>query len=492
MKNKVILLFITTFFIVSCSKATVPFEKRISERTKTDYLKKYGDSLSLEEAIQIAKKRNLDLKIKRLEKEIATLKKKISFANFLPSINLFGNYANLDDNISANVDVSTLTSSLGNAFSAMGQSVGTPIAINTGNQIASSLSNTKTMASTLVEKSSYTYGLNAQLPIFVPSYWYLYSARKKGENISKLVESLTNKMIELEITSEFFYVLTLESQQKYLINEVDSMEKLESKAKKSLELEAIMPWEYKKIVVLLKAKKYNLRENERNLKLAKMKLLKSLNLNLLEDIKLEAPKINISSMPKLEDCIYKALSKNEMLKINKIKRNVSKDAKKIAISNFLPKIILNGGYANNSNSLLLSPDFLNLNVSGVVSVFNGFKNVNEYKKATRKEKIANLNLEKEFMKTILETTNAYFLLEKTYEVLEIAKLNLESESEKLSQMKAKLDVEMIGEEEYLSSLASYNEALTSFRSLEFKYNLALGSLNIAMGEKLTNKGDLKL
>ena len=38
----------------------------------------------------------------------------------------------------------------------------------------------------------------------------------------------------------------------------------------------------------------------------------------------------------------------------------------------------------------------------MISIFNGFKNVNEYKKVVRREKIGELTLEKQFMTTILE------------------------------------------------------------------------------------------
>ena len=33
----------------------------------------------------------------------------------------------------------------------------------------------------LIDESFYTTGVAAQIPIFVPSTWYLYSARQKGE-----------------------------------------------------------------------------------------------------------------------------------------------------------------------------------------------------------------------------------------------------------------------------------------------------------------------
>lgn len=456
MKSKIIFLLFVSFLNFSCSNTKPSSNEKIKKLTEVNSLKKYGKSISLKEALEIAKERNLTLKIKELEREISTLNKNIAFGNFLPSINLIGSYSQFDNNIDIDLDINELAG---------------------------------TLSSTLIEKSSYTYGINAQVPIFVPSYWYLYSASKNGEDISKLAESLTTKIIELQITSQYFYILTLESQENYLKDEINSIEKTKKRAKISLEVESIMPWEYKKISALLKTKKYNLKENKRNLKIAKMTLLKSLNLNPLNNITLESFKFKQKHFPNLENCILNSLTNNETLKINNLNVNISKNIKKIAISNFLPKIIIGGGYVNNSNKLLSDPNFLNINVSGIISIFNGFKNINEYKKAVRKEKIANLKLEKEFMKTIIETTNAYYNLKKTNELLEIAKLNFNAEKGKLRQSKAELSVGIIGEDKYFSSLASYNQSLTTVKKLEFNYNLALSSLNITMGKSPIGKGE---
>ena len=49
----------------------------------------------------------------------------------------------------------------------------------------------------------------------------LYSAREKGENISLYAEDLTKKMIKLKVTSEYYYILALESEKKVLENEYE-------------------------------------------------------------------------------------------------------------------------------------------------------------------------------------------------------------------------------------------------------------------------------
>lgn len=465
--KKLISLSLFLFLMAGCSNNITPQEKISSLSLEgKEYLKSYGDSISLEEAIKISKERNLDIRIKKLEREIATLDKNIAFGNFLPSINLVGNYTKLDESINLNMDVSSLTKPLGAALH---------------------LPLPSTMNAKFIDESFYTTGINAQIPIFVPSIWYLYSARQKGENISKEIEELTNRMVELETMGRYFYVLSLKSQDSYLKNQVKMANEINKKAKISLKAEAILPWELEKSKVLLKSKELSLKENTNNLRLAKMNLMSTLNLNPIDDVKLESFKFKKSSYPSLEEAIYTSLSQNNILKINEMSEKVSRDIKKIAISNFLPKIVVSGGYIKNSNEILADPEFLNLNVAGVLSIFNGFKNVNEYRKAKRNLNISQLKLEKEFMKVITETVNAYNNLEKANDFLEIAILNYNSERGRIRQKKAEFSVGSIDESEYFEALSSFDNSFSLKLKSEFQYQMAYSSLNIIMGKNPTER-----
>ncbi len=466
MRKKFLIIF-CLMVLAGCSntKPKEP-EERFTALAGREYLEKYGKTISLDEAVEIAKERNLDLKVKSLEREIASLDRKIAFGNFLPSINVMGGYTKLDDNIDLDVDTSSLKT-------------GIP-------QIDMMLPTS--MNSRFVDKSFYTFGVSAQIPVFVPSTWYLYSARKKGEKISGLVEEFAEKMLELQVMGEYYYILALQSERAALENEFKSAKELENKVKISLKVEAVLPWEYEKAKAFVKMKEYALNENERDLKNAKMRFMRTLNLNPLEDIELEDEIIFPEEIPSMEDCIYSAVSGNEILKIAETGKDVTNDMKKIAVTNFLPKIILGGGYINNSNEILSDPDFLYGNVTGVLSIFNGFKNVNEYKKAVRREKIGELKLEKEFMTVVVETAKAYRNLEKAQEMREIANLNFKGEKGHLHQKRAERKVDMIGDEEYFRAISSYEAAFAMKKKVDFQYAMALGSLKIAMGKDPFKEG----
>lgn len=470
MRKKFLIIF-CLMVLAGCSntKPKEP-EERLATLAGREYLEKYGKTISLDEAVEIAKERNLDLKVKSLEREIASLDRKIAFGNFLPSINVMGGYTKLDDNIDLDVDTSSMANSIPSQVAQMGISLPT------------------SMNSRFVDKSFYTFGVSAQIPVFVPSTWYLYSARKKGEKISGLVEDFAEKMLKLQVMGEYYYILALQSERAALENELKSARELENKVKISLKVEAVLPWEYEKTKAFVKMKEYALNENERDLKNAKMRFMRTLNLNPLEDIELEDEIIFPEEIPSMEDCIYSAVSGNEILKIAETGKDITNDMKKIAVTNFLPKIILGGGYINNSNEILSDPDFLYGNVTGVLSIFNGFKNINEYKKAVRREKIGELKLEKEFMTVVAETAKAYRNLEKARELQEIANLNFKGEKGHLHQKRAERKVDMIGDEEYFRAISSYEAAFAMKKKADFQYAMALGSLKTAMGRDPFKEG----
>lgn len=415
-------------------------------KNQSNYLENYGKYLSLDESIDIARERNLNIKSKNIESQIATLDRKIAFGNFLPSIGITGNYNMKDDAIS----IDPLNGTLGD--------IG------------------------FLDQETHSIGITAQIPIFVPSIWYLYSARKKGEDISKMVESLTDKMIQLQVMNQYYYILALETQKKMLEADIDTAIELERKGKNSLAVETILPWQYNKLNVNIKNKEFLSKENSRQLKIAKMNFIKTLNLNPLTDFKLERIECKKYSDLTLEDAIYKALNQNENIKISQERKKISEDQKKIAITNFLPKIMLGGGYVNNSNSILSNPDFLFGSVSGVVSIFNGFKNINEYKKSVKMNEISELKLEKEYLKIIVETANAYTRVESSNELIKLTQLNHKVEKDKLTQKKNEEMLGNIDEVDYLSAVSSYEKSWAQLQQAEYKYEVLQGALKIAMGE----------
>ncbi|WP_302162913.1 TolC family protein [uncultured Fusobacterium sp.] len=467
-----LLIIISSILLVSCS--SVDSEKKQTLRMKSladreneskKYFQQYNNTLTLDRAIQLSVERNLTLKTKTIEQEIARLDKKIAFGNFLPKVSLGYSYTMLNDKIMGETKDTALP---------------IPLPISLG------------LETRLVDKNLSLFSVNAQMPIFVPATWFLYSARQKGENISSLTRDLTEKMIKLQTIGQYHYILALESEKEYLKQELESAKEFNRSAKIALEAEAILPWEYEGTEQIVQMREFALKQNARDLQSAKMSLMNNLDMYPLLDFQLEKPQYNEDvKMPTLEETIYEALKNSELIQIREGAEDISKDVTKIAISNFLPKIVLTGGYFNTSNAALTDPDFFMGTLGGMFSIFNGFQNVYEYKKARKNQEIAFIKREEEIMKVIFETVNAYNSLESSREERDIALKNFAVSTGRFNQKKLEKETDSIDNWEYIQGVAEFEKALSLKEKAEYKYRVSLATLNMLTGKDIFAKGEKK-
>ena len=467
-----LLIIISSILLVSCSSLDSEKKQAIRMKSLADkeneskkYFQQYNNTLTLDRAIQLSVERNLTLKTKTIEQEIAKLDRKIAFGNFLPKISLGYSYTMLNDKIMGETRDTALP---------------IPLPIPLG------------LETRLVDKNLSLFSVNAQMPIFVPATWFLYSARQKGENISSLTRDLTEKMIKLQTIGQYHYILALESEKEYLKQELESAKEFNKSAKIALEAEAILPWEYEGTEQIVQMREYALKQNARDLQSAKMSLMNNLDMYPLLDFQLEKPQYNEDvKMPTLEETIYEALKNSELIQIREGAEDISKDVTKIAISNFLPKIILTGGYFNTSNAALTDPDFFMGTLGGMFSIFNGFQNVYEYKKARKNQEIAFIKREEEIMKVIFETVNAYNSLESSREERDIALKNFAVNTGRFNQKKLEKETDSIDNWEYIQGVAEYEKALSLKEKAEYKYRVSLATLNMLTGKDIFAKGEKK-
>lgn len=469
------IIIFSSILLVSCSSLDNEKKQQIRMKSLADkesesklYLQQYNNKLSLDRAIQLSVDRNLTLKTKAIEQEIAKLDKRIAFGNFLPKISLGYSYTMLNDKIR------------GEARDTFLDDLPIQLPFNIG------------LETRLIDKNLSLFNVNAQMPIFVPATWFLYSARQKGEDISNLTRDLTEKMIKLQTIGQYYYILALESEQEHLKKELESAKEFNKNAKIALEVEAILPWEYEGSEQIVQMKEYALKQNARDLQMAKISLMNNLDMYPLLDFQLEKPNYkNEETIPQLEEVIYEALKNSELIQIRENAEDVSKNITKIAISNFLPKIIISGGYFNTSNSTLTDPDFFMGTLGGMFSIFNGFQNINEYKKARKNQEIAFIKREQEIMKVIYQTVNAYNSLESSKEERDIAIKNFEVNTGRFNQKKLEKETDSIDNWEYLKSVAEYEKALSLKEKTEYKYRVSLATLNMLIGKDIFAKGENK-
>jgi outer membrane protein TolC len=448
LKIKVLTSLFVGTLLIGCSN--LKYDSQAVVRTETDekYLEKYGETLSLTEALEIAQEKNFSVRIKDIEREIAKLDKKISFANFLPRVDGLISYNELNKGLYGTVVDSSM-----------------PVDLE----------------SRIIDKKFYSAGVGVSLPIFVPSSWYLYSARKKGETLSQKLEEYVRIQIQLATLSKYYYILSLEAEKEYLNQEIIAAKEFSKNSSSALKVEAIMPWEYEMTLLAIESKEFALKRNAREIEKARMDFMVTLGLHPLTSFKLEKEQILKERNSSLEEYIYMALTNNPTLKLSDLENEIGKEKIKIAITEFLPKVIFNLGYYENNNTSIENPHLVLGRITGMMSLFNGFKNINEYKKARKNDEINFLKREEAGLKTVMETVNAYNTIVDAKEQRSLSQRNYAIKKNKLHQKRMEEKVSSIDGAEYIKFVAEYEEAVAQKEKAEFQYQIALAAMEIILG-----------
>ena len=465
MKVRNSLIFISLILLVSCSKVNIENENKdmIDRlREKKESTEKFKlekeEVLNLDECINLALKNNTQIKLKEIESQIAKIDKNISFGNFLPRISAVYSISELDRYMSATIPAPDVTLGVLGGVTLPSLPV--------------------TLTSRMVDKDFRNYALSAQLPIFVPATWFLYSAREKGENISLYTEDLTKKMIKLKVISEYYYIMALTSEKMVLEKEYNYAQKLNKNAKLAFKTGSILKWQEEETELLVQQKENALKNNARDLKIAKMNLMNDMGLDPNVEFRFVIPEDIDYNLPPLEDVVYDALVNSELIKINHNLVAISRDKIKIAMSSFLPQISLNAGLIGTSVSYLNPQNILFGAITGFLSLFNGFKDVNEYKKAKLQSEVAYIQREDAIMTTIISAVNSYNNVQKSIEDKELADLNYNVAKKKFKQKELEVEVGSATDTDLLKAMSELEKAESIKLKTEYKYSVSVETLKM--------------
>ena len=457
MKKFYYLTFVSFFLLSGCSSTDYKKiraeenQKLLSKESESrEIVSKLGTEISLEEALELGERRSSSIKIRKLQSEIAKLDKDIAFGNFLPKITVSGSYNQFNEGIYA-------------------QTVGVDLPFGLD------------LETRVVDKNFYMAGVGATLPIFTPTAWYLYEARKKGVDISREIEEFERKKVRVQIINSYYHIAALESEKEYLEKGIEHAEELTKNARVALETESIMPWEYDQSQQFLKSKEFALNKNNRELSEAKMQFLRLLDLHPFVEFQIEKREEFSGKKIQLNEIIYSALENSSLLKIEDIAHGVQEDMVKIAIANFLPNVALTGGYSRNSNSAIVDPLIINGSLMGALTLFNGFQNINSYKKSKKALQISEIERGDSAAKVILETVNAFNFHQEVRENLELAQKNYSVLSQKLHQKKLEKEMEMVTDEELLRSYTENEKAFSTMKNCQYRYEISLALLELVTG-----------
>jgi len=430
----------TTDFNQTRSRHAEEFPNELAQKSQ-DLVKADGP-LDLDACINIALENNLDIKVAEIKGRLATIDRKIAFSYFLPYVDAQVTRVNNDEQ--------QLMKFGSGAFAMADQNITQAV-------------------------------MSAQFAVFNPQTWFLYSAYKKGEDIHGLVTERVRQAIRLQVTALYMACLSQETSGKALTASIEQARALVKQMEAFHREGLILKSDLDAAKVYLISQENNLLNNQRLQKSTKAELMEAMGLSPLADITLKgAPSLEVAD-EELIGQIYKALINRPEMKISDRNIAVREDAVKIAIAGFFPVVGLFTEYTYNSNSHYVYENIWSYGVSGVLTVFDGFANIQEYKAAKQEREQAMVEREQQCLKIMLEVIKARDLLDKAKDMKNLLSKEAEASAEALREIQAQWEEGLVTSSDRLKAVSRNAAAEANLALADYQYQVAAASMIDIMG-----------
>lgn len=405
--------------------------------------------LNLDACIDIALANNLSLKMAEVDAVLGELDQDTAFANFLPKVQASTNLTNWSE---------------------------TPSSVMFG-----------PLSMPMHDKTLRDFAIDIQMPIFVPAAWFLYSMRQHGAVLSQLAAAQVSQGIALQVTAKYYECLALAEDQDAQRQRVVQLDALLHELRSLHEEGMLSEWELRAAEAAQAGASARVRETERSSRQVRGELLGAMGLYPLAEIFLEPITPLEPSRMSVEDCIYQAMVNHPELHMADRQVAISEDGVKLAIADFLPQVMGFAQVLGSSNSRSVPTTNLLGGVSGVLSVFDGFANINAYRAAKQQREKAFLAREERCLALMTQVLTAYLHTEAAVDYLEVAALQHEAAAARWKEAEARWNEGMISASERLDAVAELSTAAGRKTNMGYQQQVSLAALRYAMGTAYLGK-----
>lgn len=401
-----------------------------------------GKPASLADCVRIALANNLDVQTARIHRRLASLDRKIAFSNFLPHIN---------------VGLTSYTSQNQQALGVGGHY-----------QPMSDRSVTETV-------------LSAQQSIFAPETWFLYDAYTKGEGVSELVARRTRDLIRLQVATLYFACLSQEQSRKAIESSLAQARALLKETEALAREDLAMPSQVEQVRTLVRAQEASLAGNARTQRETRSALLEAMGLSPTAEISLKTETPISVEEEELPEQVLQAMLNRPELHVADRTIEIRKDETRIAIAQFLPKLVGFSDLTHSTDSFLKYSNMWTMGISGVMSVFDGFANVFEYRAAQQREKQAAIDRQQKCMRIMLEVVKARSQHDQALDQWEVARQELLSSKALLDETQAQWREGLLMTSQRLDAVTRHATSLANAAAAEFQTQVTAATLLDVMG-----------
>jgi len=416
--------------------------------TQAEDLLSESGQCSLQQCIDRALTHNLTLQVQQVQTQLARYDKHAAFSTFLPKIDLSiqRTGANVDPLIKAG-----------------------PAYMQTSDRLI-------------------TQGaISAQLPIFVPQAWFIFHMQSQGAEIQKFITQRLKQQIGLQVIAQYYACLAYESRSAHLEAVIHESKTLVTEVTALTREGLSLPSAQVAAETMLRAAEHALTMNQRAAKNAKGDLLSTLGLSPETAITLTRPDTTKHAFSDPSQLLQIALEKRLELFAADTHVSLQKSAIKRALSAFLPDLVLMGSRSYTSNSYMKYAYQWNYGVSGILSLFNGFKSIAEYKAARAQKQAAFAQREQHCLTIMLEVIKAWHSWKDAGQQTTLADDAVRIARMRLNEHKALKREGLLNESQYLTTLSAWQEAILQRELAGFQQTVAAHILHDVTGQSPIQK-----
>ncbi len=399
-------------------------------------------ALSLRDCIRLAEENSLALTSARIRQRVSTLERKVAFSNFLPAVNAGLTYEALQHDPMAKI----------------------------GSSWARVSDRDVTQTSVALQQR-----------LFAPYTWFLYDMFRKGEDIQKLLTLRTRQLISLQVTALYYqcrslkatgrFLTVAEKQARELLKEINAAEQHGlAKAGDRAETEA-----------LVLTRRFQREENSRQLQQTKARLLEAMGLYPFADIELTGDSIMEAPLLSLENLIIEAMLSRPELKISDREHAIEQDKIKTAITAFLPDISAFAGFSGTTDSFVKYQSQWAGGITGIISLFNGFANINNYKAAREHARDVFVKREQTCFMVMLQVHQAFLDVASSADLVQVTEKTAAAQEEKFREENAAWDQGLVTSSRRLQSLARRDQTAVQHMIAGFNHQVAVATLYDVIG-----------
>jgi len=424
-----------------------------------------GKILKLDEAIQTALEKNLQLKAARKSTEAASWGVKNAYTQFLPSVNLNFNYTRLDGN----------TVDRANIFTDVGRELVKQFAPNEDpNQIRPS-----------AWRNSYGPSVSVTQPIFTGGTLLANVSVAQAQDMTAQA-NLADTEQQVIYNTQLAYFNVLRGHDLIVVakDQLQTAEEHLSSARKQVDAglrskTEILRWEVQKA----NAESF-LAQAENNLALARPALNQVLGLELNAEYSvLPVEDISVQIPATVDEQIATALRKHPGLRVMEANVDLAGAQVKVERSNFTPKVALAYNYSWEANNTLKLDSYKtwSLGIAAQFPIFNGFRDYTNLQKAqTTKQQTETLqqDFERSLRLQVLQSSQRLDLAKRQLTLTEKARAQSE---ENFRVIKRSYEVGLASNLDFLDAQNAQNQARWDNVNIKYDYLLAKTALAQAMG-----------